>query len=98
MRIALGQRKGRLTVEFASVDDLNRILDAMHLRDADARRTTRAAGADRADARRGADAVVHNGFRASRAVATQPRNGSSSRSSLGLGRAPMIVLTISPFW
>ena len=33
MRIALGQRKGRLTVEFASVEDLNRILDAMHLRD-----------------------------------------------------------------
>ena len=31
--IALGQRKGRLTVEFASVEDLNRILDAMHLRD-----------------------------------------------------------------
>ena len=36
VRIALGQRKGRLTVEFASVEDLNRILDAMHLRDADA--------------------------------------------------------------
>ena len=34
VRIALGQKKGRLTVEFASVDDLNRILDAMHLRDA----------------------------------------------------------------
>lgn len=33
VRIALGQRRGRLTVEFASVDDLNRILDAMHLRD-----------------------------------------------------------------
>ena len=32
VRIALGQRKGRLTVEFASVEDLNRILDAMHLR------------------------------------------------------------------
>jgi ParB family transcriptional regulator, chromosome partitioning protein len=32
VRIALGQRKGRLTVEFASVDDLNRILDVMHLR------------------------------------------------------------------
>ncbi|MGL5818961.1 MAG: ParB/RepB/Spo0J family partition protein [Phycicoccus sp.] len=32
VRIALGQRKGRLTVEFASVDDLNRILDAMNLR------------------------------------------------------------------
>ena len=36
VRIALGQRKGRLTVEFASVEDLNRILDAMHLRGADA--------------------------------------------------------------
>jgi ParB family chromosome partitioning protein len=35
VRIALGQRKGRLTVEFASVEDLNRILDAMHLRDDD---------------------------------------------------------------
>jgi ParB family chromosome partitioning protein len=34
VRIALGQRKGRLTVEFASVEDLNRILDAMHLRGA----------------------------------------------------------------
>jgi ParB family chromosome partitioning protein len=33
VRVALGQRKGRLTVEFASVEDLNRILDAMHLRD-----------------------------------------------------------------
>ncbi len=33
VRIALGQRKGRLTVEFASVEDLNRILDAMHLRE-----------------------------------------------------------------
>ncbi|MGL4744772.1 MAG: ParB/RepB/Spo0J family partition protein [Dermatophilaceae bacterium] len=32
VRIALGQRKGRLTVEFASVDDLNRILDTMGLR------------------------------------------------------------------
>ncbi len=32
VRIALGQRKGRLTVEFASVEDLNRILDVMHLR------------------------------------------------------------------
>lgn len=30
--IALGQRKGRLTVEFASVEDLNRILDTMGLR------------------------------------------------------------------
>jgi ParB family transcriptional regulator, chromosome partitioning protein len=35
VRIALGQRKGRLTVEFASVDDLNRILDAMKLRGPD---------------------------------------------------------------
>jgi ParB family chromosome partitioning protein len=33
VRIALGQRKGRLTVEFASVEDLNRILDAMNLRE-----------------------------------------------------------------
>ena len=33
VRIALGQRKGRLTVEFASVEDLNRILDTMGLRD-----------------------------------------------------------------
>ncbi|MBM6401258.1 ParB/RepB/Spo0J family partition protein [Phycicoccus sonneratiae] len=32
VRIALGQKKGRLTVEFASVDDLNRILDVMKLR------------------------------------------------------------------
>ncbi|MGG5259015.1 ParB/RepB/Spo0J family partition protein [Phycicoccus avicenniae] len=32
VRIALGQKKGRLTVEFASVDDLNRILDVMRLR------------------------------------------------------------------
>ncbi|CCH80168.1 putative ParB-like protein [Nostocoides japonicum T1-X7] len=29
--IALGQRKGRLTVEFASVEDLHRILGTMHL-------------------------------------------------------------------
>ena len=29
--IALGQRKGRLTVEFASVEDLNRITTLMHL-------------------------------------------------------------------
>lgn len=29
--IALGARRGRLTVEFASVEDLNRILDVMHL-------------------------------------------------------------------
>ena len=45
VRIALGQRKGRLTVEFASVEDLNRILDAMHLREraglTDAGRSTR---------------------------------------------------------
>ncbi len=34
VRIALGQKKGRLTVEFASVDDLNRILDVMKLRGA----------------------------------------------------------------
>ncbi len=33
--IALGQRKGKLTVEFASVDDLNRILDIMGLRNAE---------------------------------------------------------------
>ncbi len=33
VRIALGQKKGRLTVEFASVDDLNRILDVMRLRE-----------------------------------------------------------------
>ncbi|WP_030527298.1 ParB/RepB/Spo0J family partition protein [Phycicoccus jejuensis] len=32
VRIALGQKKGRLTVEFASVDDLNRILELMRLR------------------------------------------------------------------
>ena len=32
VRIALGAKKGRLTVEFASVEDLNRILDSMHLR------------------------------------------------------------------
>ncbi len=32
VRIALGQKKGRLTVEFASVEDLNRILDVMKLR------------------------------------------------------------------
>ena len=30
--IALGQRKGRVTIEFASVEDLNRILDLMGLR------------------------------------------------------------------
>lgn len=34
VRIALGAKKGRLTVEFASVEDLNRILDSMHLRGA----------------------------------------------------------------
>ncbi|QNN49239.1 ParB/RepB/Spo0J family partition protein [Phycicoccus endophyticus] len=33
VRIALGQRKGRLTVEFASVEDLHRILELMRLRD-----------------------------------------------------------------
>ncbi|HEY5515982.1 MAG TPA: chromosome partitioning protein ParB, partial [Pengzhenrongella sp.] len=33
--IALGQRKGKLTVEFASVDDLNRILDVMGMRERD---------------------------------------------------------------
>ncbi len=33
VRIALGQKKGRLTVEFASVEDLNRILDVMRLRE-----------------------------------------------------------------
>lgn len=32
VRIALGAKKGRLTVEFASVEDLNRILDQMQLR------------------------------------------------------------------
>jgi len=30
--IALGKSKGKVTIEFASVEDLNRILDAMHLR------------------------------------------------------------------
>ena len=30
--IALGQRKGKLTVEFASVDDLDRILDTLGAR------------------------------------------------------------------
>jgi ParB family chromosome partitioning protein len=30
--IALGQRKGKVTIEFASVEDLNRILDVMGLR------------------------------------------------------------------
>jgi ParB family chromosome partitioning protein len=29
--IALGQRKGRLTVEFASVEDLNRIVGLMEI-------------------------------------------------------------------
>ncbi len=33
VRIALGKTKGRLTVEFASVDDLHRILEVMNLRD-----------------------------------------------------------------
>jgi ParB family chromosome partitioning protein len=35
VRIALGKSKGRLTVEFASVEDLNRILDVMRLREPD---------------------------------------------------------------
>jgi ParB family chromosome partitioning protein len=30
--IALGKSRGKVTIEFASVEDLNRILDAMHLR------------------------------------------------------------------
>ncbi|MFC7485530.1 ParB/RepB/Spo0J family partition protein [Knoellia sp. CPCC 206453] len=30
--IALGKSKGKVTIDFASVEDLNRILDAMHLR------------------------------------------------------------------
>jgi len=29
--IALGQRKGKVTIEFASVEDLHRIVDAMGL-------------------------------------------------------------------
>jgi len=29
VRITLGQRKGKLTVEFASVEDLNRIVDLL---------------------------------------------------------------------
>ena len=33
VRLALGKTKGRLTVEFASVEDLHRILEVMHLRD-----------------------------------------------------------------
>ena len=33
VRLALGRTKGRLTVEFASVEDLHRILEVMHLRD-----------------------------------------------------------------
>lgn len=32
--ISLGQRKGKMTIEFASMDDLNRILDLLGLRDA----------------------------------------------------------------
>lgn len=35
VRIALGSRHGKLTVEFASVEDLHRILDVMRLRDSD---------------------------------------------------------------
>ncbi len=31
--ISLGQRKGKVTIEFASVDDLNRILDVLGMRD-----------------------------------------------------------------
>ncbi|KGN40763.1 ParB/RepB/Spo0J family partition protein [Knoellia aerolata] len=31
--ITLGKSRGKVTIDFASVDDLNRILDAMHLRD-----------------------------------------------------------------
>ena len=30
--ITLGKSRGKVTIDFASVDDLNRILDAMHLR------------------------------------------------------------------
>ena len=33
VRIALGQRKGRVSIEFASVEDLNRILDGLNLGD-----------------------------------------------------------------
>jgi len=33
VRLTLGKTKGRLTVEFASVEDLHRILEVMHLRD-----------------------------------------------------------------
>ncbi len=33
VRLALGKTKGRLTVEFASVEDLHRILEVMHLRE-----------------------------------------------------------------
>lgn len=31
--ITLGKQRGKVTIDFASVEDLNRILDAMHLRD-----------------------------------------------------------------
>ena len=31
--ITLGKSRGKVTIDFASVEDLNRILDAMHLRD-----------------------------------------------------------------
>ena len=34
--ISLGQRKGRMTIEFASMDDLGRILDLLGLRDSNA--------------------------------------------------------------
>ena len=29
MRIALGARKGKMTIEFASVEDLNRIIEVL---------------------------------------------------------------------
>jgi ParB family chromosome partitioning protein len=32
--ISLGQRKGKMTIEFASMEDLNRILDLLGLREA----------------------------------------------------------------
>lgn len=33
--IALGKSRGKVTIDFASIEDLNRILDAMHLRSTD---------------------------------------------------------------
>lgn len=33
VRIAVGARRGRMTIEFAGADDLHRILDVLHLRD-----------------------------------------------------------------